>query len=182
MTLTERTLLLNASYEPLGIISWEKAIELLLGEKVYVLETYDRVVRSPSIAFKLPAVVALKRYIPIRPKVKFSRKHVYIRDEFTCQYCGVDAYDLPGKVKDLTFDHVKPKCQGGITSWENIVTACHWCNSLKAGRTPKEAGMKLLREPFEPKVLSMVSIPLGGRPSTPDEWRSYLYWETELEE
>jgi len=179
--MTSHTLLLNASYEPLAVITWMRAIELLFGEKVYVLEEYDRVVRSPSVAIKVPAVVALKQYVPFRPKVKFSRKNIYIRDEFTCQYCGVDANRLKGKVKDLTFDHVYPKSRGGRTEWTNIVAACLDCNLKKENRTPAEAGMKLLRKPFEPKFLTMLTIPTGFAPRTPDEWRSYLYWETSLD-
>lgn len=180
--MTERTLLLNASYEPLGIISWQKAIELLFGEKVYVLETYDRDVRSTSICIKLPAVVVLKRFISFRAKVKFCRKNIYVRDEFTCQYCGVNAHDLPGKVKGLNFDHVLPRCQGGVTSWVNIVTACLKCNHYKAGRTPQQAGMTLRRKPFVPEYLKMFCIPIVGSPTTPKEWRDYIYWDAELEE
>ena len=179
--MTAQTLLLNASYEPLGIISWQRAIELFFGDKVFVLETYEADVRSTSICIKMPAVVVLKRFVNIRPKIKFSRKNIYIRDEFNCQYCGKNANKLPNKVKDLTFDHVLPRCQGGKTTWLNIATACFDCNHRKAGRTPKQAKMHLRRKPFEPKSLNMVTFSLVGRPTTPEQWRTYLYWETDLE-
>lgn len=177
-----QTLLLNASYEPMGVISWQRAVELLVGEKIVVLETYDEDVRSAYLCFKMPAVVALKRYVNRRPKVKFSRKNIYLRDEFTCQYCSVTARNLPGGTKDLTFDHVLPRCQGGITSWTNIATACFGCNHRKGGRTPVQAKMHLIKKPTAPGWLPMFAVPLHGRPSTPDQWKSYLYWESELDE
>ena len=176
-----QTLLLNASYEPMGVISWQRAVELLVGDKVVVLETYDEEVRSAYLCFKMPAVVALKKYVSRRPKVKFNRKNIYLRDEFTCQYCGVEAKNLRNGTKDLTFDHVLPRCQGGITSWKNIATACFRCNHKKGGRTPEQAKMHLIKKPKQPDFLPMFSMHIG-RLNTPDQWKSYLYWETELEE
>jgi 5-methylcytosine-specific restriction endonuclease McrA len=145
-----------------------------------VLESYEDDVRSAGFCIKIPAVVCLKRYIKVRPKVKFSRKNLYMRDEFTCQYCGRHANMLEYKVKDLNLDHVVPKSRGGRTEWTNIVTTCIECNSRKANRTPEEAGLKLRRKPFEPKFQTMLSIPIGT-PSTPKEWRNYLYWNGELD-
>lgn len=176
------TLLLNGSYEPLGVISWQRAVSLILGDKVVVLESYEGDCRSAGFCIKIPAVVALKRYIEIRPKIKFSRKNLYMRDEFTCQYCGVHANKLRYKVKDLNLDHVVPKSRGGSTDWCNIVTACIDCNSKKANRTPEEAGIKLRRKPFVPQFHTMMSVSFGGSLSTPKEWRNYLYWEGELDQ
>jgi len=176
------TLLLNSSYEPMSIISWQKAIELLMGNKVYVLEEYDKEVRSAYLVFKIPAVVVLKKYAPVKSKVKFSRKNIYLRDEFTCQFCGTEVKKLKNGIKDLTFDHVLPRCQGGITTWTNIVTACWKCNHKKGGQTPEQAKMRLIRKPEVPKLLPMFAISLFGKPHTPDQWKSYLYWETALEE
>lgn len=175
------TLLLNASYEPLKVISWQRAVELMFNDKVVVLEEYDSEVRSAYLCFKTPAVVALKSYVNVRPDVKFSRKNIYLRDEFQCQYCGSYARELRGGTKDLTFDHVVPRSRGGLTSWTNIVTACWRCNHRKSDRTPEEARMALIKFPVKPKSLPMFTLRLPG-PKTPDEWRNYLYWESPLEE
>lgn len=139
------TLLLNADNRPSAVVTWQKAIELLLRDVVYVISTYeDWVVRSVSETFKVPMVVMLKRWVPIRRTISFTRSNVYIRDKHTCQYCGQRA-------KELTFDHVVPKSKGGPTTWTNIVTACGPCNRKKGDRLPSEAGMPLLRAPQAPK-------------------------------
>src|SRR5947208_3512492 len=145
----EQTLLLNATYEPLKIVHWQKAITLLCQGKVEVVREYDREVHSVSITFKLPSVIRLLRYIRIKRRfdyVPFSRANIYARDEHTCQYCG----DL-SSTSELTFDHVVPVAQGGRKDWENIVTCCVSCNRKKGGRTPAEAGMHLLRMPKRPQ-------------------------------
>lgn len=175
------TLLLNGSYEPMGVIAWQRAISLILGDKVVVLESYEDDCRSAGFCIKVPAVICLKRYVKVRPKVKFSRKNLYMRDDFTCQYCGTHANKLKYRVQDLNLDHILPRSRGGLTEWLNIVTSCISCNALKANRTPQEAGLKLLRKPFVPKFQSMFTVPLGGAPSTPKEWRNYLYWNVELD-
>src|SRR6476661_2501472 len=103
------TLLLNASYEPMKVIPWQRAITLLVLGKVELLEAYDTVVRGINHSLEMPSVVRLRRYSRGRKKgVKFSRMNVYRRDAFTCQYCGA----RPG-VPHLTFDHVVPRAQGG---------------------------------------------------------------------
>jgi 5-methylcytosine-specific restriction endonuclease McrA len=142
------TLLLNASYEPLRVIPWHRAITLALLEKADILETYDgETIRSAHAEFAWPAVARLRQRVSWRNKgVRFSRLNVYRRDDFTCQFCG--QRHAPS---DLTFDHVVPKSQGGQTCWSNITTACVPCNQRKANRTPKQAGMALLSEPKEPK-------------------------------
>jgi 5-methylcytosine-specific restriction endonuclease McrA len=117
----EQTLLLNATYEPLKVVHWQKAITLWCQGKVEVISVYDREVRSVSFSFKLPSVIRLLRYIKIKRQidyVPFSRANIYARDEHTCQYC---AENLPSA--DLTFDHVVPVAQGGRKDWENIVRA-----------------------------------------------------------
>jgi 5-methylcytosine-specific restriction endonuclease McrA len=124
----------------------------------------------------VPAVVALKKYINIRPRVKFSRKNIYLRDDFTCQYCGKKFTD----VSKLTFDHVTPKCRGGKTVWENIVASCFTCNNRKKGcLTVEQAGMKLIKIPEQPKFLGSWAVPLSI-PHTPEQWKSYLYWNTDI--
>ena len=133
----EQTLLLNASYEPLKIVHWQKAITLWCQGKVEIISVYDREVRAVSFSFKLPSVIRLLRYIRIKRRfdyVPFSRANIYARDDHSCQYCG-DGFPT----SELTFDHVVPVAQGGRKDWENIVTCCVTCNRRKGGRTPAEA-------------------------------------------
>lgn len=175
----EQTLLLNATYEPLRVVHWRKAITLLCQGKVEVIATYDREVRSVSVTFKLPSVIRLLRYVRIKrgfDYVPFSRANIYARDDYTCQYCG---QVFP--TNELTFDHVVPVAQGGSKDWENIVTCCLSCNRQKGGRTPAEAGMRLIRPPRRPTRVPAVRITIGLR-HAPESWRDYLYWNVELED
>ena len=175
----EQTLLLNASYEPLKVVHWQKAITLLCQGKVEVISVYDREIRAVSVTFKLPSVIRLLRYIKIKRRfdyVPFSRANIYARDDHSCQYCG-DAFPIG----ELTFDHVMPVAQGGRKDWENIVTSCVTCNRRKGGRTPEEAGMRLIRLPRRPVSVPAVRITIGLR-NAPESWRDYLYWNVELDE
>src|SRR5256886_6929573 len=140
----ELTLLLNATYEPLRVVNWQKAITLLWQGKVEVLEVYDREIHGVSISFKLPAVMRLLKMVKLREahrSVKFSRINIFTRDGVRCQYCR-----RKFRTEDLTFDHVIPIAKGGNKTWENIVTACWGCNNRKSGRMPEEAGMHLMRD------------------------------------
>jgi 5-methylcytosine-specific restriction endonuclease McrA len=170
MTAT-RTLLLSQSYEPIKVISWQRAITLLSLGKVEVIEEYERDIRTVSVVFKMPAVVRLLRAFRRHKKpVKFSRVNIYARDKYRCQYCGKKA-----PMKELTYDHVMPRSRGGKTTWTNIVTCCYECNRTKANRTPREARMRLRKEPIQPKWVPAVSIRLSAS-SMPDAWADYLYW------
>ena len=178
-TRVEQTLLLNASYEPLKIVHWQKAVTLWCQGKVEVISVYDRDIRGVSISFKLPSVIRLLRYIKIKRRfdyVPFSRANIYARDDHRCQYCG-DGYPT----SELTFDHVLPVAQGGRKDWENIVTCCVTCNRRKGGRTPIEAGMHLRRVPKRPDSAPAIRITVGLR-NAPDSWRDYLYWNVELDD
>lgn len=177
------TLLLNADFRPHSLLSWKEAITMLLQNKARVVEEYeDWEVRSPSITVKVPSVLVLMKYVMFRKKPVFNRANIYARDNQTCQYCGKRA----GKgealsFRDLTFDHVVPRAQGGGTNWQNIVTACKRCNHRKGGRTPKEAGMSLRTKPVRPSSVSNIELRLSSN-SVPDAWKSYLYWTTEIEQ
>lgn len=173
------TLLLNASYEPLKILSWERAICLWLDDKVEILATYSERVYDVIRDWcgKMPAVVRLFSYVNLEVKtVKFSRINVFGRDKFTCQYCD----GKPGTAS-LTYDHVVPKSRGGKTCWTNITTCCIQCNWKKADRTPEEAGMRLLSKPYLPSRRPLMRRLVMAVPNSPDEWRDYLYWSTELD-
>jgi 5-methylcytosine-specific restriction endonuclease McrA len=174
----EQTLLLNATYEPLNVVDWRKAITLWCQGKVEVISVYDREVRSVSISFNLLSVIRLLRYITIKRRadyVPFSRANIYARDGDQCQYCGEK---FP--VEDLTFDHVVPVSQGGRKDWENIVTSCITCNCRKGGRTPTEAGLKVVRPPRRPMRPPVVRLIFAIR-NAPEAWRDYLYWNVELD-
>jgi 5-methylcytosine-specific restriction endonuclease McrA len=172
---THQTLVLSQSYEPIKIVSWQRAITLLFLGKVEVIEQYDRDIKTTSLLIKIPAVVRLLNVFRRHKKpVKFSRINIYGRDKYTCQYCGVKK-----SIGDLTYDHVVPRAQGGKTTWTNIATSCSDCNRHKANRTPSQAGMKLLKVPAQPTA-SPVLIVTVSRESVPDAWRDYLYWTQEL--
>lgn len=169
----EQTLLLNASYEPITVVPWQRAMTLWAQGKVEVVDEYDREVRSVSFTFRLPSVVRLLRYVRLRSRtdhIPFTRANIYARDNYECQYCG--------STEDLTFDHVVPESQGGGKDWQNIVAACLECNKRKGARTPEEAGMSLRRQPRRPHVAVRVVV---GLRRTPESWLSYLYWNAELE-
>ena len=154
---SSQTLLLNQGFEPIKVISWQRAITLLFLGKVEVLEEYEASgIRSVNLVIKIPAVVRLLRAFRrhARP-VKFSRVNIYARDNYKCQYCGRKA-----SISELTYDHVMPRSRGGMTEWTNIVTCCYLCNRKKGGRTPNEAGMKLLASP--------IAAELGARGRDPD--------------
>jgi len=148
------TLLLNASYEPLRIISWEKAITLFFLGKVEVIETYDKNIRSVSLVMRVPAVVRLVRYVKLGSrKPPLTKINLLARDNFTCQYCSKELGRLDG-----TVDHVIPRTKGGKTIWQNVVLACPPCNRKKGGRTPDEANMQLLKFPEAPSWLPVVNF------------------------
>ncbi|MBM63431.1 MAG: HNH endonuclease [Acidobacteria bacterium] len=175
----EPTLLLNATYEPLKVVDWRKAVTLWCQGKVEVIDVYEREVCSVSLALKLPSVIRLLRYITIKRNfnlVPFSRANIYARDDYTCQYCGSGF--SPDK---LTFDHMIPVRYGGRKDWENIVTACVRCNRRKGGRTPAEAGMAVIRAPRRPIRPATVRIAVGLR-DTPESWRDYLYWNLQFDD
>lgn len=167
------------SWAPLSVWSWQQALVAILQDRVIQIRAYDDVrVRSAAHRFEVPAVVALKSYRR-RRKVSFTRYHLFLRDEFTCQYCG-----NPFSAQDLTFDHVIPKSRGGGSRWENIVACCSLDNHKKANRTPLEAGMRLLRTPFEPTSRQLDAAAKKSpwtRTDLHQTWVDYLYWGSELE-
>ena len=168
-----RALVLNSSYQPVKLVSWQRAILLWFQGEVEVLEYHpsDQVtVRSAREEFQVPSVLRLKRFINHRrfTRVKFCRENVYRRDDYRCQYCGVEF-----SVKELTLDHVVPASKKGRKDWTNMVTACRKCNHRKANRTPLAAGMPLLSEPRVPNWLPPIQASLR-LDSLPESWKVYL--------
>lgn len=167
-------LVLNASFEPLHIVTWQRALQLLFQGKVEVVEESEKEVRTVRFTIKIPAVLRLLSYVPLTRKkqiVRFSRANIFVRDQHVCQYCGKQYAKT-----QLTLDHVIPIVQGGRKSWENIVTACKPCNQRKGGRTPPQAGMHLIRKPKRPTWLPTASVQMGVA-VTPERWKIYLKLE-----
>ena len=168
-----RSLLLNASYEPLRVITWQKAVVLLFKGKVEVIASYNRRIRGVRITLELPSVLRLLRRVRVTRRfhqVPFSRSNIYLRDKYRCQYCAERF-----QASELTFDHVVPVSKGGRKVWENIVTCCIECNRKKGGKTPREAGLTLVRRPKRPTYLPAHAITYGMA-EVPKSWRDYLYW------
>ncbi len=175
-------LVLNAdfrplSYFPLSLWPWQDAIKAVFPSRVNVVSEYDRVVHSPSLEMGLPSVISLKEYVPVSRRPAFTRFNVFLRDRFSCQYCG-GAYSA----ENLTFDHIVPRSRGGRTHWGNVVAACAPCNLRKGHRLPQESGIFPRRQPRRP---SNWDLQENGRAFPPnylhESWRDFLYWDTELD-
>ncbi len=139
-------LVLNQNYEPLNVCNARRAFVLVDRGKAEVLEHADAILRSPRYVFRLPSVIRLIYMIKRpQPKMRLSRREIFNRDRFTCQYCGKHTHDL-------TLDHVVPRHRGGDHGWDNLASACKACNHRKAGRTPQEAHMHLIRQPYRPRI------------------------------
>jgi 5-methylcytosine-specific restriction endonuclease McrA len=175
-------LVLNAdfrplSYYPLSLWSWQDSIKAVVSGRVNVVSVYDRIVHSPTRAMALPSVISLKDYIPAARRPAFTRFNVFLRDRFSCQYCG-EAFPT----QELTFDHLIPRSKGGHTTWENVVTACSPCNLSKGDQLPHEARMFPQVKPVRPSAFLLQE---NGRAFPPDRlhqsWRDFLYWDSELD-
>ncbi|MEE8560118.1 MAG: HNH endonuclease [Alphaproteobacteria bacterium] len=175
-------LVLNAdfrplSYLPLSLWPWQETVKAVFLERVNIVSEYERPVRSPSFTMLLPSVVSLKHYIPATRRPAFTRFNVFLRDRFSCQYCGTAR-----AAEALTFDHIIPKSRGGRTVWENVVAACEPCNLRKGRSVPEECGVYPRVMPYEPTAHQLQK---NGRAYPPnylhESWRDFLYWDTELE-
>jgi 5-methylcytosine-specific restriction endonuclease McrA len=162
-----KVLVLNASYEPLSICDARNAVLLLFCGKAMIVASHpEHRIRTVTESYPLPIIVRLTVYVRVEFRnAVLSRKNLFRRDEFRCQYCG--RKDVP-----LTIDHVIPRSRGGGESWENLITACKSCNSLKGNRTPAEAGMTMLQKPVMP---SHITLMRRHYLSISDEWKPYLY-------
>ena len=173
-------LILNAdyrplSYFPLSLWPWQEAIKAVYLKRVNVAAEYEEVVRSEKLTLPLPSVIVLKNYVVPTKTVPFTRATVFLRDEFTCQYCGY-------KGKDLTFDHVVPKSRGGKTRWDNVVAACQSCNLRKAAKTTSQAGFKLKKAPTKPSPEVLLNKGKKFPPSDMHKsWSDFLYFEKDFD-
>lgn len=161
-------LVLNQNYEPLNICNVRRAIVLVIDGKAEVLEEYNLTLRSASSEFASPSVIRLVYMIKRpRPKVKLTRKEIFIRDDYTCQYCGK-------RTGDLTLDHIHPRSRGGQHTWLNLVSACRYCNHRKGGKSLAEARMQLRRQPFEPKPGAYYTIERRVESGIHPDWEKFL--------
>jgi len=197
--LEARVLVLNRSFQPVAVTRAGRAFGLLCSGAARALdrefrlfdlsswqelaaEVGDDVIRTPRMVLKVPRVVVLQAYdrMPKR-QIRFSRQNVYLRDNFTCQYCGRQFARA-----QLNLDHVVPRSQGGRTSWQNVVCSCVRCNLDKGGRTPAQAGLKLLSQPKRPSWTTLAQPSSGKVPYA--EWLPFIdpvsasYWNAELED
>ena len=160
-------LVLNLNYVPLNICTVRRAVVLVGKGKAELLENHRGQVRTVDRLVDVPSIIRLVYLVkkPFLPR-KLSKKEVFLRDRFTCQYCGK-------KSQDLTLDHVVPRRQFGAHTWENVVAACSRCNLRKAGRTPVEAGMLLERQPRAPDPNPYLIL---QNRTILEEWRPYIPW------
>ena len=160
-------LVLNQNYEPLNVCRARRAVILLYREKAEMLENGTGFIHSANYSFPVPSVIRLAYMIKRpRPQRKLTRLEVFNRDQYTCQYCGKQTYQL-------TLDHIIPRYRGGEHVWENVASACIPCNRRKAGRTPGEAGMRLIHPPTPPRGGTFVYIPHHYL-KTQTQWQKYL--------
>lgn len=162
-------LVLNATYEPINVVTVQRAVVLLLKEKAQIVEAAQSVLRSGTMAMPLPMVIRLVYYvrIPRLVGIPLSRRTVLARDHYTCQYCGT----TPGRA-ELTVDHIIPRSRGGETTWDNVVTACRCCNVRKGNRTPEESGLLLQCRPAKPRFVALAIV---SHASSNETWQKYMY-------
>lgn len=193
--LTRPTLVLNRNWQPIGFATVARSLTLVVAERARIVDPADfqqyswsdwakRIpqhdepfVQAVQFRLRVPEVITLTEYDRVPSNsVTFSRRNIYKRDRFTCQYCGLQ----PGS-EELTIDHVLPRSRGGTSSWENCVLACLECNKRKADRTPNEAHMPLRKEPVRPAWRPMYS----RNTVRIESWSKFLseaYWTVELDE
>ena len=172
--MTTQVLLLNATYEPIHVISVKRAVGLLIRGVAEGVDGIAARLRTPSIIFEVPAVIRLRYFVSVPQRgAVWSRRGIMQRDGYTCIYCGIrvgEQHHGRALIKgDFTVEHLIPRCRDGADSWGNTACACRWCNHRKGDRTPHEAGMRLRWEPKTPRVNYLV---LSG--DMPAEWRTYL--------
>ena len=164
--MNEPVLLLNANFEPLNVCTMRRAVGLMMTGKAKMLLNGRGVIRTASSSVPRPSILRLAYMVHRpRPRVKLTKREVFRRDEYTCQYCG-------RKTSKLTVDHIVPRHRGGQHTWPNLVTACSACNRKKGGRTPPQAGMRLMRTPQEPRASAVYLF--GDHLAHNEDWRTYI--------
>ena len=166
--MNKTVLVLNQNYEPLNIGNARRAVVLVFGGKAEILETHESFISTPHEMFPYPSVIRLICLIRApRARVKLTRREVFLRDSYTCQYCG-------RRTGDLTLDHVVPRSRGGPHTWENLASACRSCNHRKGGKSVAEARMSLKRQPYEPTPGRYYAIERRLEPTITEAWYKFL--------
>ena len=157
-----RSLVLNATFEPLGVVAARRAVVMVLRDKADVIESNGMLFRSEHLELAAPSVVKLRSFVRVPPRVRtaLTRRAVFARDGWACQYCGASAENV---------DHVLPRSKGGLHEWENVVASCRRCNQRKENRLAHEVGLKLRSQPRVPRDGLLLSL---GR--VEPEWEAYL--------
>lgn len=171
--MSQEVLVLNSDYEPLNVCSLRRAVVLLYLGKADVLHQHEgedapRLLTGEGEALPAPSVLRLRYHVkrPL-PELKLSRRSIFARDNYTCQYCGV-------QTRDLTIDHIVPKRHGGGMKWENLVACCRRCNTRKGDKMLSNTGMKLARSPRRPRYVPYISLTKYINGTKNDVWRDYL--------
>jgi 5-methylcytosine-specific restriction endonuclease McrA len=166
--MSQEVLVLNSDYEPLNVCNLRRAVAMVFLGKVDVLHTNHRIIHTLSGSFDSPSVVRLRRHIrrPL-PELRLSRRSIFARDNYTCQYCGHTS-------KELTVDHIVPKRLGGPTSWDNLVCCCRRCNTKKGDKSLSHVGFTLKRQPKRPKYVPFISLSKYIEGTRNETWRDYL--------
>ncbi|HMM40876.1 MAG TPA: HNH endonuclease [Thermomicrobiales bacterium] len=164
----QMVLVLNQNYEPLNVCNMRRAIGLILHQKAEVLDVYQIPIVTATRTIDAPSVIRLSHLIRRpHPRVKLTRREIFIRDNYTCQYCGTHS-------GDLTIDHIVPRSRGGAHSWENLVSACRPCNHRKGGKLLNDSKMRLNRQPFEPKAGRYYTIQRRLNAAASDAWLKFI--------
>ncbi len=153
----EGVIVLNADYTYLNIIDWKRAIKLLIQKKVEVIRYGEKIIRGFNQEIQVPLIVKLIKFVRAvyRSSVPLSKKNIFIRDQYICQYCGRSCKKHP------TIDHIIPKSRGGKFSWDNVVTACIQCNQKKGSKLPSEAGISLIKRPSKPTISEFLHLKMN---------------------
>jgi len=158
-----KVLVLNATHVPINICNWKRAIKLIYKGKASVMNSNGYKINGE---IDMPIVVKLINYIPMPySEIVLTRRNVYLRDNFRCQYCG--------KTGQLTIDHIVPRSRGGRDVWKNVVACCMRCNNKKGDMTLQEAGLKLRGTPYKPP--SMLYLHMTRMLSVPESWSKYFF-------
>lgn len=161
----DKVLILNQDFSAIAVCSIQRAFRLVYLDKAEMVSKSDgEVLHTVSTTYPVPSVIRLQRYVRVPYYgIALSRHNVMRRDNYSCQYCG--------SVKQLTLDHLLPRCRGGETKWQNLVTACSRCNARKGDRTPEEAGLKLSTKPTRPSLQTFLQLHLNPKNT---DWKVYL--------
>lgn len=165
-----RTLVLDESFFPVGVISWQRAISLMFLNKGKVIEVYeDFKVRSTTKEFQVPKIIRIFKKVKIHEiGLKLNRKNIYRRDHYLCAYCNGHFLS-----NELSLDHITPVCQGGKDTWDNLISSCRPCNNKKAGRTPEQANMKLHFKAKKPRWSFVMA--LNVKKHEIDIWKKWIF-------